>query len=88
MMQQQNEHITRLVAARDRLVEERRGLAIELGKPYERTRGHDTEDIRDAFVKLQAVIDAVERAIAHEAHVQRPRDTDGPVQGAGFYTLR
>ena len=88
MMQQHNEHIANLAAARDRLVEERRGLATELDKPYERSRGRDTEDVRDAFVKVQAVIDAVERAIAHEAHVQRSRDTDEPVQGAGFYALR
>ena len=85
---QQNEHVANLVAARDRLVEERRRLTTELDKPYERSRGHDTEDVRGAFVRLQTVIDAVERAITHEAHLQRPRDTDESVQGAGFYTLR
>ena len=88
MMQQHNEHIANLAAARDRLVEERRRLTTELDKPYERSRGHDTEDVRDAFVKVQAVIDAVERALAHEAHLQRPRDTDESAQGAGFYSLK
>jgi len=41
---QQNEHVANLVAARDRLVEERRRPTTELDKPYERSRGHDTEE--------------------------------------------
>ena len=57
-----------LVAARDKLVEERRGLsgAIALGYRRRRTDDAHTNDMRETFICIQNTIEAIERAIAHE----------------------
>jgi hypothetical protein len=55
-----------LSAARERLLEERRGLAGELAKPYERGK---TEQLRERFIAVQATIDAIDRAIADERYI-------------------
>jgi hypothetical protein len=65
-MAEENEHIQKLIAARDRQIEDRRNAAAALTEKY--TRGH-TEDMREAFVKIQDTIEAIERAIAHEEFI-------------------
>lgn len=62
-MDQENEHIRRLIAARDREVEQRRNVADALAQAYERG---ETERMREAFISLQNTIEAIERAIQHE----------------------
>ena len=60
--------IKTLIAARDKLVEERRGLsgAIALGYRRRRTDDAHTNDMRETFIGIQNTIEAIERAIAHE----------------------
>jgi len=62
-MAQENEHIRKLIAARDREVEQRRNIADALAKAYERG---ETERMREAFINIQKTIEAIERAIQHE----------------------
>ena len=62
-MAQENEHIRKLIAARDREVEQRRNVADALAKAYERG---ETERMREVFINLQNTIEAIERAIQHE----------------------
>jgi hypothetical protein len=62
-MDKDNEHIKKLTQARDRLVEQRRALVEALAMP--RQRG-DAESPRDAFLSVQTMIEALERAMAHE----------------------
>src|SRR5204862_3900165 len=56
-MAQENEHIRKLVKARDRQVEQRRTIADALAQPYERG---ETERVRQAFI-IQSTIEAIER---------------------------
>ena len=60
---QENEHIRKLIAARDREVEQRRNIADALARAYERG---ETERMREVFINLQNTIEAMERAIQHE----------------------
>ena len=60
---QENEHIRKLIAARDREVEQRRNIADALAQAYERG---ETERMREAFINIQKTIEAIERAIQHE----------------------
>ena len=62
-MAQENQHIQKLIAARDREVEQRRNVADALAKAYERG---ETERMREVFINLQNAIEAIERAIQHE----------------------
>ena len=62
-MAQENEHIRKLIAARDREVEQHRNVADALAQAYERG---ETERMREAFINIQNTIDAIERAIQHE----------------------
>jgi hypothetical protein len=62
----ETEHTKNLTAARERLVEERRDLAVALNNPY--TRGH-TENLQDRFNVIQATIEAIDRAIGDEKHI-------------------
>ncbi len=62
-MAQENEHIRKLIAARDREVEQRRNVADALAQAYERG---ETERMREVFISLQNTIEAIERAIQHE----------------------
>jgi hypothetical protein len=62
-MAQENQHIQKLIAARDREVEQRRNVAEALAKAYERG---ETERMREVFINLQNTIEAIERAIQHE----------------------
>ena len=62
-MDQENQHVKALVAARLKAVAERRLTAEALKTDYR--RGH-TEDTLEKFVKLQETIEAIDRAIADE----------------------
>jgi hypothetical protein len=55
-------HVNQLLEARERAVADRRTLAVEIAKPYERGR----EQLHQRFVELQTAIDAIDRAIADE----------------------
>jgi len=67
-MAEESHPIKMLIAARDKLVEERRGLsgAIALGYRRRRTDDAHTNDMRENFIGIQNTIEAIERAIAHE----------------------
>jgi hypothetical protein len=65
-MAEENEYIQKLITARNRQIEDRRNSAAALTEKF--TRGH-TEDVREAFVKIQDTIEAIERAIAHEQFI-------------------
>jgi hypothetical protein len=62
-MAQENEHIRKPIAGRDREVEQRRNVADAFAQAYERG---ETERIREVFLNLQNTIEAIERAIQHE----------------------
>ena len=57
------QHAALLKKARERLVEDRRDLAKIIAAPFEREK---TRDAREKFVDIQAVIEAVDRAIEDE----------------------
>jgi hypothetical protein len=61
-----NQHIEALNAARERLVENRRGFVQALAKPYEREK---TEDMRDKFLKVQETIAAIDEALKDEKNL-------------------
>src|ERR1700746_862959 len=65
-MAQDNEYVQMLIAARDREVAHRRDVARTLAE--KQNRG-DTENIREAFIKIQDVIEAIERAVWHERYI-------------------
>ena len=77
-MAQENEHIQKLVAARDRMISDRRALAEALASEY---KGGDTERMRDSFIVAQKTIEAIDRAIARETLVarERPGSTVPPI---------
>ena len=62
-MAQDNEDVQKLIAARDREVTHRRDIAKTLAEKHDRG---DTENLREGFIKIQNVIEAIERAIQHE----------------------
>ena len=62
-MAQDNEYVQKLIAARDREVTHRRDIAKTLVEKHDRG---DTENLREGFIKIQNVIEAIERAIQHE----------------------
>jgi hypothetical protein len=57
-MAQDNEYVQKLIAARDREVTHRRDIAEALAEKHNRG---DTENMREAFIKIQDVIEAIER---------------------------
>jgi len=65
-MAQDNEYVQKLIAARDREVVHRRDIAERLAEKYNRG---DTENTREAFIKIQETIEAIERAVWHERYV-------------------
>ena len=70
---QEHEYIRKLIAARDREVEQRRNIADALAQAYERG---ETERMREVFINLQNTIEAMERASSTRrcwrAHKQGP----------------
>ena len=61
-----NPHVDELQRARDRELAQRREVAKALAQHYE---GGRAEEMRDDFIKIQATIEAIERAIAHEEYI-------------------
>jgi hypothetical protein len=78
-MAQDNEHTQKLIAARDRQVTHRRGIAKDLAD--QQNRG-DREDLLEAFTKIQDAIEAIERAIWHERYIADPKSE--PFSPFGF----
>jgi len=74
-MAQENEHIRKLIKARDRQVEQRRTIADTLAQPYERG---ETEGVRQAFIIIQSTIEAIERAIDHEEGLETEQELAEP----------
>ena len=62
------EAINTLVSARKTLVEERRTLSVAMALGYSRRRTDDahTNGMRESFIGIQSMIEAIDRAIAHE----------------------
>jgi hypothetical protein len=69
-MAQDNEYVQKLIAARDREVTHRRDIAEALAEKHNRG---DTENMREAFIKIQDVIEAIERAVWHERYIADPK---------------
>ena len=74
-MAQENEHVRKLIEARDRQVELRRTIADALAQPYERG---ETEGVRQAFIIIQSTIEAIERAIEHEEDLETEQELAEP----------
>jgi hypothetical protein len=71
-MDTKNEHVKNLSAARERLIIERRALASELAKPYERVL---TSECREKFIAVQKTIEAIDLALADEKHIAKASRT-------------
>ena len=67
-MAEESKPINALTTARNKLVEERRALAVAMALGYgrRRTDNSQTNDMREAFIGIQNTIEAIDRAIAHE----------------------
>jgi NTP pyrophosphatase (non-canonical NTP hydrolase) len=65
-MTDDNDHLAKLVAARARMVAERREVARALTEKYKRGQ---TNEMRDLLVQIQTTIDAIDRAIADEKNI-------------------
>ncbi|MGO9046641.1 MAG: hypothetical protein ACLP19_23960 [Xanthobacteraceae bacterium] len=78
MAQEATTHVKRLIAARERMIEDRRSLADALANEY---KGGHTERMRDSFITAQNAIEAIDRAIAHETLIARekPGSTLAPI---------
>ena len=60
------QYVEQLAAARERIVADRRELADELAKPYERGRYEQWRRI----IEVQATVDAIDRAITDERSIK------------------
>ena len=67
-MAEEIDPVRTLTAAKNKLVEERRALVVAIALGHRRRRTDDpyTNDMRDAFISIQNMIEAIDRAIAHE----------------------
>jgi glycine betaine/choline ABC-type transport system substrate-binding protein len=65
-MSDYNPHVDELQRARDRELAQRREVAKAMAQQYEGIRA---EEMRNDFIKIQATIEAIERAIAHEEYI-------------------
>ena len=65
-MADDNDHLAELLAARARMVAERREVASALTEKYRRSQ---TNEMRELLVQIQATIDAIDRAIADEKNI-------------------
>jgi len=67
-MSDQSNPVTTLLTARNRLIDERRALAVAIALGYRRRRSDDpqTGEMRTTFVALQNTIEAFDRAIEAE----------------------
>jgi hypothetical protein len=66
IMANENEHLAKLVAARSRMVIERREVASALTEKYKRSH---TDNMRELLVQIQSTIEAIDRAIADEKNM-------------------
>ena len=80
-MAQDNAYIQTLIAARDREVTHRRDIAEALAQKHNRG---DTENKGEAFIKIQDVNQAIERAVWHERYIANPKSE--PFSPFGFTT--
>jgi hypothetical protein len=69
-MTKENAHVNQLIAARERMIHDRRNLSEALACEYK--CGH-TERIRESFIISQNSIEAIDRAIAHETLIAREK---------------
>jgi hypothetical protein len=74
-MAQENQHVRKLIEARDHQIEQRRTIADALAQPYERG---ETEGVRQAFIIIQSTIEAIERAIEHEEQLETEHELAEP----------
>ena len=65
-MADDNDHLAKLVAARSRMITERRDVARALTEKYKRGQ---TNEMRELLVQIQTTIDAIDRAIADEKNM-------------------
>lgn len=77
-MTDDNDHLAKLVAARSRMVAERRDVARALTEKYKRGQ---TNEMRELLVQIQATIDAIDRAIADEKNIA---SAHSPPTAVGF----
>jgi hypothetical protein len=77
-MTDDNDHLAKLVAARARMVAERREVARALTEKYKRGQ---TNEMRDLLVQIQTTIDAIDRAIADEKNIA---SAHSPPTAVGF----
>ena len=70
MTQDNNEHIKKLVVARERMIQDRRNIADALAS---KSKDGHTERMRDSFIIAQKTIEAIDRAIAHETLIGREK---------------
>jgi hypothetical protein len=68
-------YVKNLSAARERALADRRDLAKGLGEGYK--RGH-TENMRDDFLTVHALIKAIDEAIEHERTMVRAGPASAP----------
>jgi hypothetical protein len=64
-MAKEIDHSADLGKAREKLLAERRELAADLTKPYQRGDGEK----RERFMVLQSMIEAIDRAVADEERI-------------------
>jgi hypothetical protein len=69
-MTKENEHTANLSKAREMFLAERRQLAAELTKSYQRGDGEK----RERFMVVQSMIEAIDRAALDEARIARGED--------------
>jgi hypothetical protein len=79
--------IKTLATAKEKLIEERRTLAIALA--LRRRRDEHVDETGRSFINVQDLIEAIERAIAHEKRIknERPESIVGPVLEATQVTI-
>jgi hypothetical protein len=65
-MAQDDEYVQKLITARDREVTHHRNIVEALAEKHDRG---DTDNLREAFIKIQDVIEAIERAVWHERYI-------------------
>jgi hypothetical protein len=77
-MSARNEHIGKLIEAREHAVKARRDVvAGALAQPYKRGA---SENMQEVFVKLQGVIEAIDRAIEDERRLEQIRQNTPQVR--------
>jgi len=66
-----------LASAKEKLIEERRALAVTIALGYRRRRTDDPQinETRVAFIDVQNLIEAIDRAIAHEKLIANGQPT-------------